>query len=129
MSTVMTPEMTPAEKQEVMRLQIMENKIEAMVGQELEKHYDGWQWFVECRLPTGLVAISNLTLDGEFAYYLPIAALINETDPRLVMRAGGEILERYHQKTSSRSKSLDIERNAVTGAAIGDTGDATDGTS
>ena len=77
---------------------------------------------------SGLVSISNLTLDGEFAFYLPIKAVINETNPKLIKNAGGEILERYHQSRSARVKSLDIARDFA-GKAIGDTGDATDATS
>lgn len=110
-------------RRERMRLEIMENKICAMVGKQLEKHYPGWAWLVNCRLETGLVAVFNTQLSGRYGFYLPIAAIINETDPKLVMRAGGEILERYHQTTGAAPERAEIQRK-FTGEAIGDTADA-----
>ncbi len=98
--------------------EINENRICSMVGSQLMKHYPNWEWYVECRLETGVVSVRNQSLDGDYGFYIPLKSLLNETDPTLVMRAGGEILERYrvHQDAS---KQYDIKRD-FTGAAVGD---------
>lgn len=115
---------TFAEKQARFTEQIHNNKIEAMVGQELVKHYPGYRWWVEARLLTGLCAIQCETLGGDYGFYIPIVQLLNETDnPKLVLRAGGEMLERYGLPRGPRPDNLVIDRDRL-GVAIGDT-DAT----
>ncbi len=100
------------------QIKIYESRIEAMVGQELEKHYGGWQWWVECTLSTGVVSVRNQSLDGDYGFYIQLNRLLNETTPTLVMRAGGEILERYKMQATAR-KEFDIKRT-FSGEAIGD---------
>lgn len=123
MREVITPDMTPQERKIALQESVMENRICSMVGQELERHYPDWPWYVECRLPTGLIAVKNMALNGDYGFYLPIAGLINETDPKLVMRAGGEVLERYRLDRGKMPELVDVERDFL-GKAIGDT-DAT----
>ncbi len=98
--------------------EIYENEICSLVGQELKRHYPGWEWYVECTLSTGLVAVRNLSLDGDYGFYIPLMKLLNETDPKLVMLAGGEILERYNMHAGMR-KEFNIEKD-FKGDAIGD---------
>ena len=105
-------------KEESTKSKIYENRICAMVGEELEKHYGGWEWYVECVLETGVVSVRNNTLDGDYGFYIPLSKLLNETNPQLVMLAGGEILERYNQQASIRNQ-YEINRD-FTGSAIGD---------
>ena len=99
--------------------EINENKICAMIGQELEKYYSGWRWYVECKIPTGLANIRNLDLNGDYGFQIPLIKLLNETTPRIVKMAAGEILERYSMDCAARNQ-YDITRD-FTGAAIGDT--------
>ena len=121
MEAVIQPDMTPAERVLAIRENNYENQICALVGRQIEKHYPGWRWYVECRLPTGVVTVRNLDLDGEYGFIIPIVKIVNETDPgRIVMRAAGEVLERYRQQRGGRPSSYDIERN-FKGQAIGDT--------
>ena len=98
--------------------EINENKICSMIGQELEKYYSGWDWYVECKISTGLASVRNLDLDGDYGFYIPLMNLLNETTPRIVKMAAGEILERYNMDRTYR-KQFDIEKD-FTGAAIGD---------
>jgi hypothetical protein len=98
--------------------EIHENKICSIVGHELKKHYGGWRWFVECKLETGIVSVRNLDLDGDYGFYIPLMNLLNETDPKIVRNAGGEILERYNLDRTFR-KEYDITRD-FKGDAVGD---------
>jgi len=97
---------------------IYENQICSMVGKQLQEHYPGWRWWVDCKLETGLVGVRNLDLDGNYGFYLPILTVLNETDTKIVRTAGGEILERYAVKCPT---DLYRVKRDFTGAAIGDT--------
>jgi len=97
---------------------IYENRIEAMVGQELQKHYGGWRWYVDCALESGVVSVRNLDLNGEYGFNVPLTNLLNETDPKIIRTAGGEILERYNMDRTYR-KQFDITRD-YKGDAVGD---------
>jgi hypothetical protein len=119
----LTSDMTAAEKSRAILENQYENTVCGIVGRELEKHYPGWEWYVECKLPTGLVSVRNLSLHGEYGFYLSIAAILNETDPKLVMLAGGEILERYWQGRGKRPAHVDKVVD-IRGNAMGDTADA-----
>jgi hypothetical protein len=99
-----------------MQRTLHENKICSIVGNELEKNYKGWQWYVECRLETGLVSVRNLDLNGDYGFYISIDKC---ADDGVIMRAGGEILERYNMDCTF--KKYDATNLDFTGAAIGDT--------
>jgi len=58
----------------------------------LQRHYGGHLWFVDCSVQRGGVAISiPILLGGNWVYFIKLADLT----PGEVVRAGGEILERY----------------------------------
>ena len=88
--------------------ELYENKICALVGRELEKHYSGYKWLVECNLYSGMVSVRNLTLEGEYGFYIGLDTLLNETDPKVVRNAGGEILERFKLDALPRRDDLII---------------------
>ncbi len=97
---------------------ICENRICSAVGQELVKHYPGWKWWVECKLRSGMVSVRNLSLDGDYGFYIPINKFTS--DISTVMRAGGEILERYNMERAKRkTNGTEIKRD-FTGAAKGE---------
>lgn len=99
---------------------IIENRICASVGSTLEKMYPGWKWWVECILESGCVTVRNNSLNGEYGFTIPLPKLLNETDgDKILMRAGGEILERYRMDREKTVHPLEIDRD-FTGAAIGD---------
>lgn len=97
---------------------LKENEIMSSVGRELEKLYPDWQWYVDCKLESGVVSVRNISLDGEYGFYIPLTKLLNDTENRIIMQAGGEILERYFQDAGKRT-DYDIKRD-FTGSAIGD---------
>ena len=98
---------------------IMENQICSSVGSTIENLYPGWKWWVECNLQSGCVSVRNLSLNGEYGFTIPLPKLLNETDgDKILMRAGGEILERYSMDRANADHS-NIQRD-FTGNAIGD---------
>jgi len=58
----------------------------------LQRHYGGHLWFIDASVARGGVAISiPILLGGNWVYFIKLADLT----PGEVVRAGGEILERY----------------------------------
>ena len=69
----------------------LEQALAKRVGDALNRWYPGYLWGVN--VEQGLVLVHNLTLSGNWGFVLKeenISASLQE-----VMRAGGEILERY----------------------------------
>lgn len=67
------------------------------IANYLEHTYPGWAWAVETDPRGGIVNLRALKLSGEWGYILKLAWI--QDDPvvrrRLVLKAAGEILERY----------------------------------
>lgn len=67
------------------------------IGDTLERHYPGWLWAIQPDETGGILAIRALRLSGEWGYVFRLADL--QGDSKVVaadvMRAGGEILERF----------------------------------
>jgi hypothetical protein len=65
------------------------------ISETLIKHYPGFLWGVNVNPDGGIVTVQNLSLTGRWGFILKLKEL--DTDPGLkkVMRAGGEILERF----------------------------------
>lgn len=65
------------------------------LAEMLVKHYPGHPWAVTADHKNGVIVIKNLGFDVRYGYVLKIA---EDMGPRIhveVMRAGGEILERF----------------------------------
>lgn len=62
----------------------------------LNKHYPGHLWGINVDGSTGVMQVFNLALSGRWGFILKL----DKIDPELkaVMRAGGELLERYRVK-------------------------------
>lgn len=66
------------------------------VADNLHRHYPGHLWAVN--VSGSVINIFNLNLSGRNGYTLHIPGQFSASDfDRQVVRAGGEILERYHQ--------------------------------
>lgn len=67
------------------------------VAETLHKHYPGYLWGVA--INQGIVDIRCLNLSGTWGYTLHLPKSYSASDwDRQVLRAGGEILERYRQR-------------------------------
>ena len=63
------------------------------VAEVLEKKYPGWLWAVHA--DRGVVTVKSMLLSGNWGFLLHEDKIDN--DYKTVVRAGGEILERYNQ--------------------------------
>lgn len=84
------------------------------MAETLHRHYPGHLWAVNVQ---GSVAnVLNLSLSGRWGFTLHIPSQYSASDfDRQVMRAGGEILERY-RLTRGRMRPDDIESLPVDAA-------------
>lgn len=69
------------------------------VGEDLDKHYPGYPWMVGCNHEAGTLYI-DLGIDKQphlrtYGYQLNISSVIGPGGQLRVMRAGGELLERF----------------------------------
>lgn len=66
----------------------------------LHAHYPGWLWGVN--INGSVMDIRCLDVSGAYGYTLHIPAIYSASEfKKNVMRAGGEILERYRQRTGA----------------------------
>lgn len=66
-------------------------------AEALHQHYPGYLWAVNVN--GSVVDIRCLNLSGMWGYTLHIPAIYSASEwKKMVMRAGGEILERYRQR-------------------------------
>lgn len=84
----------------------------------LNRKYPGHRWMVCVDDVGGIVNITNARLSGLQGYTLHITKIDN--DFKSVMRAGGEILERYRLSRGRiiDSEIVDLARNRLNGEAI-----------
>lgn len=64
------------------------------VAEVLDQKYPGWLWGVH--VMDGVVTVKSMRLSGNWGFVIHADKIDN--DYKTVMRAGGEILERYNQK-------------------------------
>lgn len=81
--------MTPEEA----ALQAKEIELAKQVAELLDRTYPGHLWAVAAH--GGVVNVKNLALEGLWGFILHSHALVNGDMPKAVMRAGGELLERF----------------------------------
>jgi len=65
------------------------------IGDKLTEHYPGHPWFVEVDSIGGLVHISIPVLMHNWRFNLKLRELASDPGLKLVVKAGGEILERW----------------------------------
>jgi hypothetical protein len=75
------------------------------IAETLHKHYPGHLWAVTCEGRTGMATIRNLALSATYGYYIRLAELNGDSHYRLVVKAGGEILERFRQRRGAMNTS------------------------
>jgi hypothetical protein len=94
------------------------------VGEDLTKHYPGYLWMVGCDHEAGTIQI-DLQCDKpigmeRYGYLLHLSTVMGAGGQKAVMRAGGELLERFglrrkwaHPDTAdiARENGLDVSNN------------------
>ena len=80
----------------------------------LERHYPGWAWYVEVPPGQNIAVIKNLDLGSRGK---PWGFVLHKSrighDMKLVMRAGGELLERYRQRRGAVSVDTLLDTRTV----------------
>lgn len=75
----------------------------------LHKHYPGHLWAVTCE--NGLATVRNMYLSGQWGFVIKISEQYSiSAFDRMVVKAGGELLERYNL---SRGKFKDSEYHDI----------------
>lgn len=78
------------------------------IAEMLHRHYPGHAWGVRC---TGGVAIvQNMALSGKWGFVLHSDKLQGPDAEKRVMRAGGELLERYRISRAKAGVEQAVER-------------------
>lgn len=69
------------------------------IGELLERFYSGHQWFIEVDEHGGIVKLWAGSCSGEWGFIIKMADIQDERGAlrRAIIRAGGEILERFNQ--------------------------------
>lgn len=72
------------------------------VAEKLDQKYPGWLWAVHCM--DGVVTVKSMLLSGNWGFVMHADKIDN--DYKSVVRAGGEILERYNQQRGRFNQDL-----------------------
>lgn len=65
------------------------------MADRLHKSFPGHLWAVTCDGKTGIATVRNMMLSGNWGFVLHLKELFGDPGMKCVIRAGGEILERY----------------------------------
>lgn len=92
------------------------------VGEDLQKHYPDFPWMVGCNHEAGTIAI-DLGVEKppgleRYGYLLHIDTVLGAGGQTAVMRAGGEILERFGLRRGAAADGF-RERAAENGLDVG----------
>jgi len=68
------------------------------MAEALHTHYPYHLWGVEVDSQGGIAKVFNLRLSGRWGFIIKLADLYSDPDMMRVVRAGGELLERYKLK-------------------------------
>lgn len=92
------------------------------IAETLHKHYPGHVWAVTCEGRTGMATIRNLALSATYGYYIRLVELNGDSHMRIVIKAGGEILERFNQRRGAmNSAHIEALPHAANGFPVFDT--------
>ena len=82
------------------------------IAEELERRYPGWAWMVEVDVEQGILKVWSLRIPGRWGFLLHLSKL--DPEGKAVMRAGGELLERYNMRRGKHQAgaTLGTERDA-----------------
>jgi hypothetical protein len=77
------------------------------VAECLNIHYPCHAWAVTANVETGLVEVYNLKLSGKWGFIIKIDDMATDPGLRLVIHAGGELLERFNVKRGELTASVE----------------------
>lgn len=68
------------------------------MAEVLHTHYPGHLWGVSADMHAGIAKVFNLRLSGQWGFIIKLGDLLHDVDMKSVIRAGGELLERYKMR-------------------------------
>ncbi len=78
------------------RINALDEVVAKNMAETLHKHYPGHLWAVTVSGKDGVADVRNMALSGNWGFRLKLPAVYSASDwDRRVMRAGGELLERF----------------------------------
>ncbi|ROH87997.1 hypothetical protein ED236_00445 [Pseudomethylobacillus aquaticus] len=66
------------------------------LSERLTAIYPGYAWGVHVSTEHGMVSVRNWSLSGEWGYMIHLSQVQEDVGDRLVIRAAGEVLERFN---------------------------------
>lgn len=78
-----------------MQATVAEYDIARRMAEVLHTHYPGHLWGVSADVETGIAKVFNMRLSGQWGFIIKLSTLLHDPDLKSVVRAGGELLERY----------------------------------
>jgi len=76
------------------------------MAEVLHRHYPGHAWAVNVSHRTGVASVQNFALSGRWGFRLFLVDLKSDSGMVSVMRAGGELLERWNVARTKYSPEL-----------------------
>lgn len=77
----------------------LDYELARVMAEALHKAYPGHLWAVTCEGDKGIATVRNLMLAGNWAFVLHLNKIYSISDwEKTVIRAGGEMLERFRQR-------------------------------
>jgi hypothetical protein len=89
-------------------------KVAGQIAAELQRQYPGWHWGIDVNVRQGLIDIKLMDCNARVGYTIKVLGLFSwDTLRDSVMRAGGELLERFNMPR--RRMDLDTWRSQPRG--------------
>lgn len=96
---------------------IKEYKLSGVIADILLKHYQDHLWGVHVDMRGGVVQVTNMRLSGRWGFILHLDKVLLDPTNKIIINAGGELLERYRLSRGKFSESQYQQLNTDT---IGD---------
>lgn len=103
-------------------LALLDYNMAKEMSEILHGAYPGHLWAVTCEGDKGIATVRNLSLSGEWGFVLHLKAMSTASDwKRMVIMAGGELLERFNLRRGlANSEAIMEVQNDFSGRSIGD---------
>lgn len=91
-------------------------EVAAAIHAKLNEHYPGHQWATSADHATGMASVRLLYLDtlginGKYGFQLHLKQLASDPGMKAVVRAGGELLERYRLRRGAANDETKLLAN------------------
>jgi hypothetical protein len=88
------------------------------IGEHLDSHYPSHKFRVDVDSPQGIAKISHPLLPKRWFYVIKLSELFMDPGLKCVMRAGGELLDRFNMPRGRFNRDLWREASTVTYANL-----------